>query len=243
MIVSFSFLSSYAGGMDRTTAWEPSTENAIVVMLDERLPIGGGLMFSVVAAAENVHVAAHYLVDCNEEYANVFDSWGSAAEEALEFKRWVKDDLRPQVEVATGFYWKLRKFSRSRRRPWKFTASMWCVSREDRTASHKTMPTDNPRTAEKRRMVERFRCQGTVKVLLDSLTSLCSVHCVHLEDHCTLCWRDHVFPDRAKEFLQSVMTVGIRKQELYRLLHMRNLIDPSHITHAQVNYWVAEIES
>ncbi|KAL3686998.1 hypothetical protein R1sor_013307 [Riccia sorocarpa] len=116
------------------------------------------------AAGENVPISAHFLVDCNEEHADVFDCLSSATQEAEEFKRWLKEQLRPQMEVATGFYWEVRKFSRSRLRPSEFSATMWCVSREDRTASNQTTQTENPRTAEKRGKVERYRCQGTVNV-------------------------------------------------------------------------------
>ncbi|KAL3687317.1 hypothetical protein R1sor_013626 [Riccia sorocarpa] len=35
----------------------------------------------------------------------------------------------------------------------------------------------------------------------------------------------------------------MRTADVYRLLRLQNYIDPSHITRAQVNYWVAEIES
>ncbi|KAL3679533.1 hypothetical protein R1sor_022489 [Riccia sorocarpa] len=87
-----------------------------------------------------------------------------AVEEAQNFKFWLKEHLRPEVEVGIGFYW-------------------------------------DP------------------------------------------CWRDHAFPVAAKAFLEKNVSVGIRKQELYRMLHIEGLIDPSNITRAQVNYWVAEIES
>ncbi|KAL3696738.1 hypothetical protein R1sor_010814 [Riccia sorocarpa] len=91
-------------------------------------------------------------------------SWSSVTQEVEEFKRWLKDQLRPQVEVAIGFYSEVWKFSRSSLRPTEFSASMWCVSRENRIASNQTTHTENARTTEKRRRVERYRCQGTINV-------------------------------------------------------------------------------
>ncbi|KAL3691410.1 hypothetical protein R1sor_005061 [Riccia sorocarpa] len=71
----------------------------------------------------------------------------------------------------------------------------------------------DPRTSEKRRSIQRFRCQGELSITLDIATALCSRGGGWDEDG-----------------------------RLYHLLRMQQHIDPAKITRAQVNYWVAEIE-
>ncbi|KAL3697237.1 hypothetical protein R1sor_011313 [Riccia sorocarpa] len=82
-----------------------------------------------------------------------------------------------------------------------------------------------------------------LRITLDTSTAMCSVTCIHLEDHERPSWRDSKFLREALEFLDRVAEAGMRTADVYRLLRLQDHIDPAHITRAHVNYWVVEIES
>ncbi|KAL3693466.1 hypothetical protein R1sor_007117 [Riccia sorocarpa] len=195
------------------------------------------------AAIDEVVVYQHWVVDCSEEYMEALTSWEGSENPRLFFKQWVDDVVRPEVEVGSGLYWELRTWGRSAYCPNEFGATMRCVSRQDRVCVNRPQSAGHRRTSEKRRAIERFRCQGQLRITLDTLTAMCSVTCIHLEDHERPSWRDSKFPREALEFLDRVAEVGMRTADVYHLLRLQDHIDPAHITRAQVNYWVVEIES
>ncbi|KAL3696519.1 hypothetical protein R1sor_010595 [Riccia sorocarpa] len=195
------------------------------------------------AAIDEVVVYQHWVVDCSEEYMEALTSWEGSENPPLCFKKWVDDVVRPEVEAGSGLYWELRTWGRSAYRPNEFGATMRCVSRQDIVCVNRPHSARNRRTSEKMRAIERFRCQGELRIILDTSTAMCSVTCIHLEDHERPSWRDSKFPREALEFLDTVAEAGMRTADVYRLLRLQDHIDPAHITRAQVNYWVAEIES
>ncbi|KAL3676435.1 hypothetical protein R1sor_026383 [Riccia sorocarpa] len=110
---------------------------------------------------------------------------------------------------------------------------MRCVSRQDRVCVNRPNSAGNSRSSEKRRVIGRFRCQGKLRITLDTETAICSVTCIHLEDHERPSWRDSKFPMEVLEFLDTVAEAGMRIADVYRLLQLQDHIDPSHITRAQ----------
>ncbi|KAL3681632.1 hypothetical protein R1sor_024588 [Riccia sorocarpa] len=154
-----------------------------------------------------------------------------------------EDVLRIEVETGSGLYWELRTWERSATRPNEFVATLRCACRQDRVSVNRQNSAANPRASEKRRSIQRFRCQGEFHVTLDTATALCSLTCIHLEDHDRPSWMENKFLLAALEFLDNVAEVGMRTADVYRLLRLQHHIDPEKITRAQVNYWVAEIES
>ncbi|KAL3687694.1 hypothetical protein R1sor_014003 [Riccia sorocarpa] len=155
------------------------------------------------SARDDVPVYARFVVDCNEEHWDVCRSWSTMHPDSENdpsagpdsFKAWVNDSLRPELEVGTGFYWEVRKYSR------------------------------------------------TVNVTVDTASGTCYVVAFYVDDHPKPSWRDNVFPAKAKDFLAKFSAAEARKHDLYRMLHQQGYIDASKVTRAQVNYWVAEIES
>ncbi|KAL3689889.1 hypothetical protein R1sor_016198 [Riccia sorocarpa] len=170
-------------------------------------------------------------------------SWEGSGNPRLCFKKWVDDVVRPEIEAGSGLYWELRTWGHSAYCPNEFGATMRCVSRQNRVCVNRPHSVGNRRTSEKRRAIERFRCQGELRITLDTSTAMCSVTCIHLEDHERPSWRDSKFPREALEFLDRVVEAGMRTANVYCLLRLQDHIDPAHITRAHVNYWVAEIES
>ncbi|KAL3688190.1 hypothetical protein R1sor_014499 [Riccia sorocarpa] len=191
------------------------------------------------AAIDEVVVYQHWVVDCSEEYMEALTSWEGSENPRLCFKKWVDDVVRPEVEAGSGLYWELRTWGRSAYRPNEFGATMRCVSRRDRVCVNRPHSAGNRCTSEKSRAIERFRCQGELRITLDTSTAMCAVTCIHLEDHERPSWRDSKFPREALEFLDKVAEAGMRTTDVYRLLRLQDHIDPR----AHVNYWVAEIES
>ncbi|KAL3695619.1 hypothetical protein R1sor_009695 [Riccia sorocarpa] len=195
------------------------------------------------AAIEEVAIYQHWVMDCSEEYMEALTSWEGSENPRICFKKWVDEVVRPEVEAGSGLYWELRTWGRSAYRPNEFGATMRCVSRQDRVCVKQPNSAGNRRTSEKRRAIERFRCQGELRITLDTSTAMCLVTCIHLEDHERPCWRDSKFPREALEFLDIVTEAGMMTADVYCLLQLQDHIDPLHIIRAQVNYWVAEIES
>ncbi|KAL3700761.1 hypothetical protein R1sor_018783 [Riccia sorocarpa] len=111
---------------------------------------------------------------------------------------------------------------------------MRCVCRQDRVYVNRQNAAVTPRTSEKRRSIQRFRCQGELHVTLDTATAMCSVTCIHLEDHDRPSWRENKFPLEELEFLDKVAKAGMRTADVYRLLRMQDHIDLEKITRAQV---------
>ncbi|KAL3697834.1 hypothetical protein R1sor_011910 [Riccia sorocarpa] len=190
-----------------------------------------------------VAVYQHWAVDCSEEYMKALISWEGSKNPRNCFKVWVEEVVRREVEAGNGLYWELRTWGRSAYRSNEFFATMRCVSRQDRVCVNRPNSTENRYTIEKRRAIERFSCQGELRITLDTQTTICSITCIHLEDHERPSWRDSKFRREALEFLDRVAEAGMTTADVYRLLRLQDHINPSHITRAHVNYWVAEIES
>ncbi|KAL3682239.1 hypothetical protein R1sor_000261 [Riccia sorocarpa] len=195
------------------------------------------------AAIEDRPVYQHWAVDCSEEFLTAVSTWEAHENPRELFKKWAEDVVRVEVETGSGLYWESRTWEHSVTRPDKFVATMRCVCRQDRVCVNRQNSLANPRTSEKRRSIQHFRCQGELHVTLDTATALCSVTCIHLEDHDRSSWRENKFPLEALEFLDKVAEAGMRTADVYRFIRMQDHIDPSKITRAQMNYWVVEIES
>ncbi|KAL3698104.1 hypothetical protein R1sor_012180 [Riccia sorocarpa] len=195
------------------------------------------------AAIADRPVYQHWVVDCFEEFMTALSTWEDHENPCELFKKWAEDVLRVEVETGSGLYWELRTWERSATRPNEFVATLRCACKQDRVSVNRQNSSANPRASEKRRSIQRFRCQGELHVTLDTATALCSVTCIHLEDHDRPSWRENKFPLAALEFLDKVAEAGMRTADVYRLLRLQHHIDPENITRAQVNYWVAEIES
>ncbi|KAL3683332.1 hypothetical protein R1sor_001354 [Riccia sorocarpa] len=165
------------------------------------------------AAIAEVPVYQHWAVHCSEEYMAALTSWEGSENPRNLFKVWVEEMVRPEVEAGSGLCWEVR-----------------------------TSP-QSPRTSEKRSAIQRFRCQSELCITLDISTAICSVTCIHLEDHERPSWRNSKFPREALDFLDKVVEAEMMTADVYRLMRLQEHINLSHITKAHMNYWVAEIES
>ncbi|KAL3679521.1 hypothetical protein R1sor_022477 [Riccia sorocarpa] len=170
------------------------------------------------AAIDEVAVYQHWAVDCSEEYMEALTSWEGSENPRNCFKEWVEQVVRPEVEAGSGLYWELRTWGRSAYRRNEFGATIRCVSRQDRVCVNRPNSAGNSRSSEKRRAIEHFRCQGELCITLDTETPICSVTCIHLEDHERPSWKDSKFPREALEFLNRVAEAGMRTVDVYRLL-------------------------
>ncbi|KAL3684919.1 hypothetical protein R1sor_002941 [Riccia sorocarpa] len=131
------------------------------------------------------------------------------------FKEWVEDVVCLEVEACNSLYWELRTWEHSACRPNEFVATMRCVCRQDRVCVSRQNSMANSRTSEKRRSIQRFKCHGELHITLDIATALCSVTCIHLEDHERPSWRENKFPRETLEFLDKVVEVGMRTADVY----------------------------
>ncbi|KAL3681859.1 hypothetical protein R1sor_024815 [Riccia sorocarpa] len=174
--------------------------------------------------------------------ARDMDSWATS-EGLLAYKTWLKSILLPELDLGSGTYWELRRFSQCKRKSHEFSAVFWCSCRDDRTAGRKTLESQRPRQSEKRRKIERSACKGCARITINSSTLICSLEIVHMERHGKPHWRENKMPAAAIEYIEAKAEVGIRRHEVYRLLTEEGLIHPAQIARAQVNYRVDEIES
>ncbi|KAL3688896.1 hypothetical protein R1sor_015205 [Riccia sorocarpa] len=199
-------------------------------------------VFKTAEAGDGVVFACFEIAMSDSWAAGDMDSW-STSEGLLAYKTWLKSILLPELDLGSGTYWELRRFSQCKRKSHEFSAVFWCSCRDDRTAGRKTMESQRPRQSEKRRKIERSACKGCARVTINSSTLICSLEIVHMERHGKPHWRENKMPTAAIEYMEAKAEVGIRRQEVYRLLTEEGLINPAQITRAQVNYWVDEIES
>ncbi|KAL3694548.1 hypothetical protein R1sor_008199 [Riccia sorocarpa] len=193
------------------------------------------------AEAEDVPVFACFDIAMCEGWAADMGQWPTC-EGLLAYKTWLKTILQSELDLGSGTYWEMRRFSQSKRSSEEFCAVLWCSYREDRTAGREYPESELPRQAEKRRKITQNACKGCARVTVNVSTSLCSLEVVHMERHAKPHWRENKIPAAAIDYMEAKAEIGIRRHEVYRLLTEEGLT-PAIITRAQVNYWVDEIES
>ncbi|KAL3675380.1 hypothetical protein R1sor_025328 [Riccia sorocarpa] len=201
-----------------TRLYEPVPSHADVELIAatckyEELSHIASIAFRDTAIADRP-VYQHWAVDCSEEFLTEVSTWEAHENSRELFKKWAEDVVRVEVETGSGLYWELRTWERSATRPNEFVATMRCVCRQDRVSVNRQNAAATPRTSEKRRSIQRFRCQGELHVTLDTATVMCSVTCIHLEDHDRPSWRQNKFPLAALEFLDKVAEAGMRTADV-----------------------------
>ncbi|KAL2611077.1 hypothetical protein R1flu_022769 [Riccia fluitans] len=123
------------------------------------------------------------------------------------------------------------------------SASCSCCLRADRVQFRKDKEQQEPakRQQEKRRCIDRYKCYGEAKVVVDLTGRTMELFIQHLCRHENLAYRENNVPQAAIDFLETHVNNQLRRVDLYNRLCKEGLIDPTFICKAHVNFWIFEL--
>src|SRR6185503_19558206 len=93
--------------------------------------------------------------------------------------------------------------------------------------------------SETRAPINRYKCVGSIKLFIDTIENRANVNVHHHVQHDRPTYRQVLFPNAAKEWIEANAGYNLRNTEVYNRLKQQNLIDSNVHTKEQVYYWTS----
>jgi hypothetical protein len=148
------------------------------------------------------------------------------------------------IEAGSKYYWELNKLyinTKDDQSCGCASAYLFCSQRIERQHKH---PCDQPvqRISEVRPAIERFPCNGKIKININIPLKRVKLTFNHLY-HQQPTYRETRLPQVAINWIKTNLNHNLRKVEFHKRLSEEKLIDPTKHTYHQVYYWALKLSA